>query len=85
MNTKLTLKLDNEVIERAKKYARSQKNSLSKMIETYLKSLINRDDELAEKDEDISPFVKSMKSGVVLPSDYDYKEVYGEYLKEKYK
>jgi hypothetical protein len=36
MNTKLTLNLDTEVINEAKTYAKSQKVSLSKLIENYL-------------------------------------------------
>jgi hypothetical protein len=39
MDAKLTLKLNDNVIERAKIYARSHKISLSKMIESYLDSI----------------------------------------------
>ena len=48
MDTKLTLKLDKLVIEQAKEYASSNKRSLSRIIETYLKSLINQDKKNAE-------------------------------------
>ena len=43
MDAKLTLKLDKQVIENAKDYASSQKRSLSRLIESYLKSLVNTD------------------------------------------
>ena len=36
MDTKLTLKLDQEIIERAKLYASDKKLSLSRLIENYL-------------------------------------------------
>ena len=36
-------------------------------------------------DIEISPFVKSLRSGVNIPADYDHKKAYGEYLTEKYK
>jgi hypothetical protein len=36
MNSKLTLKLNSEVIARAKSYAKKRNTSLSKMIESYL-------------------------------------------------
>ena len=36
MDTKLTLKLDKTVIEKAKEYAESHQKSLSRMIESYL-------------------------------------------------
>jgi len=82
MNTKLTLKLDREVIERAKKYASNQKLSLSKLVEAYLQSLTSNKniDEL-----EISPFVKSLSTGKQIPTDIDYKKEYSEHLLEKYK
>ena len=82
MNTKLTLKLDQSVIEQAKEYAVSHKRSLSKIIETYLKSLVSKD-EINELR--ISPFVKSMSTGVNIPADLDYKTEYTNRLNEKYK
>ena len=40
MDTKLTIKLDENVIDKAKEYASSQKRSLSGLIESYLQSLV---------------------------------------------
>lgn len=40
MDTKLTLTLDKEVIERAKIYAKSKNRSLSDLVENYFKALI---------------------------------------------
>ena len=37
MNTKLTLTIDQSVIEKAKKYAKEKERSLSDLIENYLK------------------------------------------------
>ena len=85
MDTKLTLKLDKYVIDKAKKYASSQKRSLSRLIEAYLKTLIDTDDKQSENDIKISPFVKSMQTGVKIPADLDYKKAYGDYLTKKYK
>lgn len=85
MDTKLTLKLDKQVIDKAKKYASSQKRSLSRLIESYLKTLIDTDNQRSQNDIKISSFVKSMKTGVNLPTDLDYKKSYGDYLSEKYK
>jgi len=84
MNTKLTLKLDKQVIEQAKEYASSHKRSLSRIIEAYLKSLVIQDD-FEENEMEISPFVKSMSTGVKIPADIDYKTEYSKYLTEKYK
>ncbi|GAB1454353.1 DUF6364 family protein [Draconibacterium sp.] len=85
MDAKLTLKLDKNVIDRAKEYASINERSLSRLIESYLKSLIEKEVGQSDSDFEISPFVKSMKTGIKLPVDYDYKKAYGDYLSEKYK
>ena len=79
MDTKLTLKLDKYIIERAKKYAKDKKISLSKMIESYLLSITKESEDKIE----ITPFVKSI-SGVITISDEDYKKNYADYLNKKY-
>ena len=86
MDTKLTLKLNKEVIERAKEYASTQKQSLSRIIESYLQSLVKMEQRQTDKDEiEISAFVKSMSTGVHLPVNLDSKKEYSDYLSEKYK
>ena len=85
MDTKLTLKLDKFVIDKAKDYASSHKRSLSRIIESYLRSLISQNESKKDEDIQISPFVKSISTGVKIPSDFDYKKEYGEYLAQKYK
>ncbi len=85
MDSKLTLKLDKFVIEKAKDYASSQKRSLSRIIESYLRSLVNNDTPKETDDIEISPFVKSMVTGGKIPADFDYKKEYGDYLTKKYK
>lgn len=83
MDTKLTLKLNHEIIEKAKVYASQKKVSLSRLIENYLNSLTS------EKNNDssieISPFVKSLSSGKKIPVDLDYKKEFAEYLINKFK
>jgi len=86
MKKKLTLKMNKFVIEKAKKYAASQKRSLSKIIESYLQSLTEQQD--TEKDKSgilISPFVMSLSSGVHLPAGLDFKADYANHIAEKYK
>lgn len=83
MDTKLTLKLDQEIIEKAKKYASDKKVSLSRIIENYLNSLTS--DKKIDNDIEISPFIKSLRTGVKIPADLDYKKEYGDFLAEKYK
>lgn len=82
MDTKLTLKLDQEIIEKAKQYASEKKISLSRIIENFLNSLTS---EKTKDDLQISPFVKSLSSGIKIPADYDYKKDRADYLEQKYK
>lgn len=85
MDTKLTIKLDKNVIEKAKEYAASQKRSLSRLIESYLQSLAIQETTNDKDEIQISPFVKSISSGIHIPADIDYKKEYSAYLTEKYK
>lgn len=82
MDTKLTLRLSDNVIERAKIYARNHKVSLSKMIEAYLDSITTQKE---DKKTSITPLVESLSGVIDLPSDFDYKKEYRDYLVEKYK
>jgi hypothetical protein len=84
MDTKLTLRLNDSVIERAKIYARSHKISLSKMIESYLDSLTKQNED-EKKEASITPLVESLSGVIDLPADFDYKKEYRSYLDEKYK
>jgi hypothetical protein len=85
MDTKLTLKLDKFVIEQAKEYASSHKRSLSRIIESYLKSLISQNTQKDNDDIELSPFVKSMSTGVNIPADLNYKDEFLKHIDEKYK
>ncbi len=81
MDTKLTLKLNENIIEKAKEYAKSKKISLSDLIENYLQKLT---DDKKSKNR-ITPLVKSLSGVISLPKDYNYKKDYTDYLTNKYK
>jgi len=84
MDSKLTLKLDENIIARAKKYAADKKLSLSRLIEMYLDSLTNDN----KDDFEISPFVKSISNGKQIPNDVEQgklKDDRIDYLEKKYK
>jgi F0F1-type ATP synthase membrane subunit b/b' len=83
MDTKLTLKLNQEIIEKAKVYASQKKVSLSRIIENYLNSLTN--DAKSDNSIEISPFVKSIRTSNKIAVDLDYKKEYSENLLSKYK
>ena len=80
MDTKLTIKLDNDVISRAKKYARHRRTSLSRMIESFLDSVTKNETD----DIEITPLVKSLSGVIKLPEDFDYKKERTDYLVKKY-
>ncbi len=79
MDSKLTLKLNQSVIEKAKQYARAHNTSLSRLIENYLMAVTKN----AENTDEISPLVKSL-TGVVQLDDKDYKKDYIDFLNQKY-
>lgn len=87
METKLTLRLNDNVIQRAKEYARSHKISLSKIIESYLDSITKeKEEEKKEKKKiTITPLVESLSGVINLPADFDHKKEYRDFLEEKYK
>lgn len=80
MNTKLTLNIDQNIIEEAKTYAKSHSVSLSKLIENYLSSLTNKNKERSN----VSPLVESLTGVISIDADLDYKKEYGDYLAKKY-
>jgi predicted CopG family antitoxin len=81
MNTKLTLTIEQEVIEKAKKYAVSKGRSLSDIIENYLKVITNDDQ---SDDIQLTPIVKSLKGSFKAPATINYKTELAKKLSEKY-
>jgi len=81
MNTKLTLTIEQTIIDKAKKYAKDKGRSLSDIIENYLKS-ITQDD--SKSIIEITPIVKSLKGSFHAPEDFDYKNELTKGLSEKY-
>ncbi len=81
MDTKLTLKLEQNIIEKAKNYAKSHRTSLSKLIENYLQKITNDNTEKGK----ITPLVKSLSGIIDLPKGFDHKKEYSDFLINKYK
>lgn len=80
MNTKLTLNLNKDIIENAKDYARDNRVSLSKLIESYLNSLVGKE----KRKTDVSPLVESLTGVIPERTDEQSKAEYYEYLNKKY-
>lgn len=81
MTTKLTLSLDDKIIERAKRYSQKKGKSLSKVVEEYFRQLT---DEPSDKKKRTS--ILELKGiGGKVPPDFNYRDARDEYLMEKYK
>jgi predicted HicB family RNase H-like nuclease len=77
MKSKLTLRLEKEIIERAKEYSAERGESVSNLVEKFFKLLSEKG-----RSEGITPTVKKLK-GLLKDSkvsESDYKK----YLEEKY-
>lgn len=81
MDKKLTLSLNETVIENAKLFAKKNKISLSKLIEGYLKSIVDN----KTKNVEITPLVESLIGVIQLPEGFDVRDEYTKYLIEKYR
>jgi len=79
MDAKLTLKLDNKAIKDAKVYAKKNRESLSKIVENYFRSLSHK-----AKKKKASPIVSELAGPLKGVKVKDYKEEYADYLVRKY-
>ncbi len=83
MDTKLTLKLDKDIIEETKVYAKQKQQSLSSLVEQYFLFLITNQKKTSELSE-ISPTIQQM-SGILDPCTLDEdKNAYVDFLEKKY-
>jgi hypothetical protein len=81
MNTKLTLTIEQSIIEKAKIYAKGKGHSLSDIIENYLKVITKEE---VKSEIEITPIVKSLKGSFKVPSSFDYKKELAKSLLDKY-
>ena len=82
MNTKLTLTIEKEVIEIAKKYAKEKGQSLSELVENYFKFVAVERIEI--KETQLSPKVRKLRGIIKADDNLDYKQILTEELSKKY-
>ncbi len=82
MNTKLTLTIEKEVIEIAKKYAKDKGQSLSELVENYFKFVTVNRPKL--KEQELSPRVQRLRGIIKTHKKLNYKEILSEELAKKY-
>lgn len=81
MNAKLTLSLDRDIIEQAKEFAKSHHQSLSKLIEGYLRQVAHPDD-VSKR---VTPLVAKLSGVIDARKLGDHKSEYADYLADKYR
>ncbi len=78
MNSKLTLSVNSEVIQRAKDFAKKSNRSLSEIIESYLDKISSNEDDTELKE-------LSKITGIIeLPEDFNEKEFIRDSKSSKY-
>lgn len=80
MNTKLTLRMEKEIIEQIKMYAMEHDKSVSSLTETLYKSILLKEN---EEDAELTPIAKKYK-GIIRNDDVDTDIVKLSYLLEKH-
>jgi hypothetical protein len=80
MTTKLTLTVEENIIKKAKSYAKNTGRSLSELIETYLETLT----EDRHETQQISPKLKKLAGSIKLPTDFDEKRELNIYFESKH-
>jgi len=70
MNTKLTLTIEQALIEKAKGYAKEKGRSLSDIVENYFKILV-KEDSLVKSE--LTPITNSLKGSFKEPKGFNYK------------
>lgn len=88
MSKKLTLRLDEDVIEQAKRYADERGTSVSKLVEQYFVLLTEESEEDADDEEEdwrdeLSPITRRLL-GRLKSADVDEEDYY-RYLEEKHR
>ena len=83
MDTKLTLKLDKNIISKMKIYAKEHDTSLSNLVENFFESMAVYSAEKTPAK--VSPRVKELTGVIRLKKEFNRKKEYADYLMKKYK
>jgi hypothetical protein len=82
MNAKLTLSIEQDVIERAKKYAQSTRRSISALVEDYLSSISAENQESPHRA--LNPITRDLAGIIKTKNTADYEDILTNALMEKY-
>lgn len=79
MNKKLTLSLDEDIIQKAKTYASQTGKSLSSLVEDFFKNLTEK-----PSSNQLSSKIKRLSGKIEIPADFDLKKELRKGLEEKH-
>ena len=71
MITKLTLTIEQTLIEKAKKYAKEKGRSLSDIVENYFKVIVK---EKGIVKSELTPITDSLRGSFKIPKNFEYKK-----------
>ncbi|OQX77590.1 MAG: hypothetical protein B6D64_08060 [Bacteroidetes bacterium 4484_276] len=80
MNTKLTLTIEQTLIEQAKEYAKGKGRSLSNIVENYFKAIVKEEVVNIKS----TPIAGSLRGSFKEPKNFDYKKDLTEALTKKH-
>ena len=83
MLTKLTLTIDEAVVEQAKEYAQQKNRSVSRIVEDYLRNISSKNETVSFRNNLSSPITDSI-SGMFQDNGKSYKEMLDEALQERF-
>jgi hypothetical protein len=81
MDAKLTLTIEQSIIERAKHYAKIKERSLSDLVENYFKMVTK---EITSNEITLTPTVTTLKGSFYAPKHFNYKKEIAKMLADKY-
>lgn len=81
MNAKLTLTIEQSLIDKAKRYAKGKGRSLSDIVENYLKVIIREENAIVVES---TPIATSLRGAFKAPESFDYKVELSKRLADKY-
>lgn len=90
MTTKLTLSINERTVQRAKRISRKRGKSISKMVEEFLDSITEKEEQKESPIDQINKIMSKYEGKIKLPSNVNYKEMimqwrYEDYMKESEK
>jgi hypothetical protein len=84
MTTKLTLSINEKTVKQAKLISRKKGKSISKMVEEYLNSLSEKEEQKESVMDRIKKIMASQKEKISLPENMNYKEMIAAWRYEDY-